>query len=216
MNKSRYIVHFLIFLAMATGAQAQTTAPTGSADRDQQLERQIAELKTANASLRVANNALQRRVYALEHPTTAKPAAERRVPYHGETFETRTNAFFSSAMGRRFTVQDHESTVADARKIDQQIAKYVRGKNISAEREAQLYEGKVSLGMTPEELKIIGDISVKDETAGVQIYAVTVWEPVNAPTIDVTVSDGKVSEIDHSQYQQFHAEEANPGHMPSR
>ncbi len=201
------VVIFGFFLAQ--NAVAQTTAPATDPQKEiQDLKAQVADLIQANQSLRAANDGLKKKIEALTNPPTA--SAPPRAMYQGSTFSKRAAAYISKT--RNIAANDRAEALTDSAKIDKLIAAYVRKNSLSKDAESDLYSGQLKLGMTEEELKIIGYLRVDVETASEKTCVEIVWQPQgNSPAYGVTIEDGKVTAIDHTARTGFSSKEVHAG-----
>lgn len=201
----------LAVLILSVAAVAENT-PSSQPDPQAEilaLRREIADLKRANESLRAANEALRKKV---EGGKTVASGATQRAPYRGSTFSKRAEQYVK---GHRLAAGDRASTLASGARIDKAIAEYVKKNNLDTDAESQLYRGQVKIGMTEEALRIIGSLEVERETARSKTVRYSVWQPApDAPTLTLTISDGKVSVIDHASDSNGGAVEVHPGRIP--
>ena len=192
-------------------ARAQATAPADPQAEIQQLRSEVAQLAAQNESLRVMNEALKKKL-AVE--SKLGPAALPPKPFNGDTFTKRAEEYVSR---QRLDPSDKAHTLADAAKIDRQIAEYAHKSDITGDALAALYRGYLSIGMPEEELKIIAPmIDVKFETTSTKTCDVVLWQPQpDPPMIQVVISGGKITAIDHTPRSSGTVERITPGQTPN-
>ena len=195
IQRTIFCLLILCIFFPALSVMAQTTAPsiTDPQKEIQDLKAQVADLLKANASLRAANDGLKKRIEAITHPPAAAVAP--RLPYQGTTFTKRTTDYVNRTNLRS---EDRATILSIATSLDKGISAYVKKNLLDKEAEAALYAGEIKLGMSEDELKLMGNLTVNLETESGKSCSEEIWEANHPLSYRITIVEGKVSTIDHT------------------
>lgn len=86
--------------------------------------------------------------------------------------------------------------LADAKKMDAAVGQYLAQHETTPELATAMWAGTLKIGMTEEQMKVLGTWSLLSEATTVQAYGYQTKDPIGIRDVyDVVVANGHVAQI---------------------